>query len=93
MSRQELIKQLKQKNPKINNSELQDIIEVFTETIKKALMKGDTIEIRGWGRFSCRKLKEQKSARNPSTNELIYVPERTKIKFKASKKLNKFINE
>ena len=30
---------------------------------------------------------------DPKTNELIYKPERFRIRFKASKKLNKIINE
>ena len=38
-------------------------------------------------------MKENYNARNPSTNELIYRPERVRVRFKASKKLNKIINE
>ena len=45
------------------------------------------------GRFSCKKLKENFNARNPATNELIYKPERVKVRFKASKRLNEIINK
>ena len=38
-------------------------------------------------------LKENFNARNPATNELIYKPERFKVRFKPSKKLNKIVNE
>ena len=31
--------------------------------------------------------------RNPATNELVYKPDRVKVRFKASKKLNKIINQ
>ena len=51
------------------------------------------MEIRGLGRWYCKKLKENFNARNPKTNELIYRPERVRLKFRASKKLNKLINE
>ena len=93
MSRTKLIKQLKEKNPKLNQSELKIIIDVFSESITKALKKGDIVEIRGLGRWYPKKLKENFNARNPLTNELIYKPERVKIRFKASKKLNKIINK
>ena len=55
--------------------------------------KGHQVEIREFGKFYCKKLKENFNARNPSTNELIYKPARFKVRFKASKKLKKIINE
>ncbi len=93
MSRKKLIKQLKQKNPQLNQSELASIIDNFTESISEALKKGNSIEIRGLGHWYWKKLKENYNARNPSTNELLYKPERVKLRFKSSKKLNKLINE
>ena len=93
MSRKKLIKQLKNKNLKLNQSEIENIIDIFSKSIAQALMKGRTVEIRGLGRWYLKKLKENFNLRNPATNELIYKPERVKIRFRASKKLNKFINE
>ena len=93
MSRQKLIKQLKEKNPELNLSEIENILNIFTESIKKALKKGHEVEIRHFGSFRLRKLKANANLRNPKTNQLIYKPERVKVKFKASKKLNKLINE
>ena len=93
MSRTKIINQLKEKNPRIKKSELKIIIDVLAESISKALKKGDIVEIRGLGRWYPKKLKENFNARNPATNELIYKPERVKVRFRASKKLNKLINE
>ena len=93
MSRTKLIKQLKEKNPRLNQSELKIIIDVFSESITKALKKGDIVEIRGLGRWYPKKLKENFNARNPLTNELIYKPERIKVRFRAAKKLKQIINE
>ena len=93
MSRIELIKQLKEKNPRLSKTELQNIIDVFSKSISNALKNNNTVEIRGLGRWYCKKLKENFNARNPATNELIYKPERVKVRFRASKKLNKLINE
>ena len=58
-----------------------------------ALKKGNAVEIRGLGRWYSKKLKENFNARNPATNKLMYKPERVKVRFRASKKLNKLINE
>ena len=93
MSRKKLIKKLKEKNPKLNQIELENIIDIFSKSICSSLKAGKNIEIRGFGRFSIKILKENFNARNPLTNELIYKPERIKVRFKASKKLNKLINE
>tara|TARA_B100000963_G_scaffold313524_1_gene291527 strand:+ start:586 stop:867 length:282 start_codon:yes stop_codon:yes gene_type:complete len=93
LSQKKLIKQLKQKNPKLNQSEIEFIINFFTKTISKALVDGNGVEIRGLGRWYLKKLKENFNSRNPATNEMIYKPERVKVRFKTSKKLNKIINE
>ena len=93
MSRQELIKKLKEKNPNLNKTEIENILDTFNESIKKALIEGKNVELRGFGTFFVKKIKEKFSARNPKTGELIYVPEKNKVRFKPSKKLNKLINK
>ena len=93
MSRKKIINQLKEKNPKLSQSELNSIIDIFSESIFNALKNGNAVEIRGLGRWYHKTLKENYNARNPATNELIYKPERVKIRFKTSKKLSKIINE
>tara|TARA_X000000950_G_scaffold92808_1_gene116860 strand:+ start:2640 stop:2921 length:282 start_codon:yes stop_codon:yes gene_type:complete len=93
LSRKKLIKQLKERNPKLNHLELENVINTFCESILNALKNGNNIEIRGFGRWYLRKLKENFNARNPTTNKLIYTPERVKVRFRPSKKLNKIINK
>ena len=93
MSRPELIKQLKKKNPKLNHSELEIVIDIFSKDIERALKYGKKVELRGFGTFFVKKIKEKHSARNPKTGELIYVPEKNKVRFRASKKLKLLINE
>jgi nucleoid DNA-binding protein len=93
LSRQKLIKQLKEKNPQLNQIELETIVDVFSQSISSALKKGKNVEIRGLGRWYCKKLRENFNARNPKKNELIYKPERYKVRFRSSKNLKKIINE
>ena len=93
MSRNELIRELKEKNPQLKKSELEAIIDIFSESITSALVKGVNVELRDFGRLYLKKIKENFNSRNPKNNQLIYKPERVRVRFKASKKLNKFINE
>jgi len=93
LSRKKLIKQLKVKNPQLSISELELVLDTFSQGISQALENGNNVEIRGFGRWYRKKLKENFNARNPASNKLIYKPERVKVRFKSSKKLNKEINK
>ena len=93
MSRKKLIIQLKEKNPQLTKSQIENVIDNFSEAISNALKHKNTIEIRGLGRWYIKKLKENFNARNPATNEIIYKPERLKVRFKSSKNLKKIINK
>jgi len=93
LSRQKLIQKLKEKNPQLNYSELKTILDIFSESIFNALKNGKSVHIKGLGRWYLKKLKENYNLRNPATSELIYKPERVKVRFKASKKLSTIINE
>ena len=93
MSRPKLIKQLNKKNSKLSRSEVETVIDMFSSNIVKALKEGKKVELRGFGTFFVKKIKENYSARNPKTRKLIYVPEKNKVRFKASKILKKKINE
>ncbi len=93
MSRPELIKLLKKKHPKLIKPQLETIIDTFFESIKEALMKKRSIELRGFGTFFIKEIKEKYSARNPKTGELIYVPKKNKVRFRASKQFKEFLNQ
>ncbi len=93
MSRQKLIRKLKLRYQKLNQRELEEVVDIFSRSIEHALKKGQNIELRGFGTFFIKRIKEKFAARNPKTGERIYVPEKNKLRFKASKKLKKFINK
>ncbi len=93
MSRSEIIKKLRKKNPELNTSELEIVVDTFSESIGDALRENKKVILKGFGTFFVKKLNERRSARNPKTGEIIYVPEKNRVRFKTSKKLKKFINE
>ena len=93
MSKPRIIKELKIKNPNINNKDLEKIFELFLQEIIDSLLNKKSIEIRSLGTFFIKEIKEKKQARNPKTGENIYVPKRNKIRFRASKRLKELINK
>ncbi len=93
MSRQEIVKILKSKNPALSHSELEKIIDIFCKSIVNALNNEKNVELRGFGSFFIKKTKEKYSARNPRTGEIIYIPQKNRVRFRPSKKLKELINK
>ena len=56
MSRPKLIKQLKEKNLKLSLSEIETVIDTFSEIIEKALKEGRKVELRKFGTFFVKKI-------------------------------------
>ena len=93
MSKPKIIKDLKTKNPNIKSEDLEKIFDLFLKEIIETLSNKNSIEIRSFGTFFVKEIKEKKQARNPKTGENIYVPKRNKIRFRASKRLKELINK
>ena len=93
MSRPELINKLKKKYPQLNKSQLEIIIDTFFKSIEKAFKENKAVELRGFGTFFVKEIKEKYTARNPKTGEVIYVPKKNKVRFRASKKFKNFLNQ
>ena len=93
MSKPKIIKELKTKIPYIKSEDLEKIFDLFLEEIIETLLNKKSIEIRSFGSFFVKEIKEKKQARNPKTGEIIYVPKRNKIRFRASKRLKELINK
>ena len=87
-----LLKQLKQSYPNFSLKDLTRLSEIILNEIKKALRRGENVELRNWGIM---KVKIQKSSirRNPKTNEKVAVPEKKVISWKMSKEMFKRINK
>ena len=86
-----LLKQLKKSYPNFNLKDLSKLVDIILNEIKRALRRGDSVELRGFGRLS---VKTQKSSirRNPKTGEKVAVQEKKVIRWKQSKDLFKKIN-
>jgi len=93
LSKPEIIRKLKKKNPNINKKNIEKIFDVFFNQIIDSLLNKRSVDIRSLGTFFIKEIKEKKQARNPKTGEIIYVPKRNKIRFRASKRLKELINK
>lgn len=90
MNKSELIKTLSDEcNISFEDASL--VVNIFIEAMKKALLVGDRIEIRGFGSF---KIKEYGgyNGRNPKTGESVSVVPKRLPFFRAGKELKEFIN-
>lgn len=66
-------------------------VDAMVETIKKALKKGDTVTLVGFGTFSVRK-RAARQGRNPQTGEAIKIKASKSPAFKAGKALKDAVN-
>jgi len=66
-------------------------VEAFIEVIKKALKKGDTVALVGFGTFVVRK-RAARTGRNPRTGQQIKIKASKNPSFKAGKGLKDAVN-
>ncbi|MFC2163421.1 HU family DNA-binding protein [Acidobacteriota bacterium] len=79
------------KEMKISKQEAESGVNLFFQTIKEALERGEEIELRGFGSFRFRQ-RQARSGRNPRTGEPVKVPPKKVLYFKPSKLLKSIIN-
>ncbi len=76
--------------PGVTKKDCSLILEGFLKAAKRGLVKGETIEIRGFGTLAVKKRKSR-VARNPKTGKVVQVPAREVPVFKPSKQLRSLI--
>ena len=91
MNKSDVVEKVAKRLPHITKRDTKLIVDITFKSMANALIKGEKIEIRGFGTFKVKNLKVRK-ARNPKTNQEVLVPARKKTVFKVSKELNKLLN-
>ena len=87
-----LLKQLSKNWPNILKKDLEKFTDIILNEIKRALKKGDRVELRGFGVFSTN-IQKARISRNPRSGEKVHTPEKKTIHFKMSKDLFKKLND
>ena len=75
----------------ITKKQSEHIVNIVFESMKDSLMKGDRIEIRGYGSFVVKHY-EAYTGRNPKTGEKVYVPPKKLPFFKVGKELRERVD-
>lgn len=90
MNKSELIKALADES-QITMDDAVSIVNIFFNSMKKTLVEGDRVEIRGFGSF---KIKDYGgyTGRNPKTGKSVSVTPKRLPFFRAGKELKEFIN-
>ncbi len=87
-----LLKQLSNNYPNfLKKKHLEKFIDIILYEIKKALKKGERVELRGFGVWSTN-IQKARISRNPKTGEKISTPEKKTIHFKMAKDLFNKLN-
>ena len=91
MNKAELVEALAEKTGETKKS-TEASLNAFVEVVTKALVKGDKVQLVGFGSFEVRKRAARKG-RNPQTKEEIKIPASKAPVFKAGKALKDLVNK
>jgi len=91
MNKTELIAVVAEKSG-ITKKDAERVVSATFETITAQLMKGEKVQISGFGIFEV-KSREARVGRNPRTKEAIEIPASKAPAFKASKALKDAVSE
>ena len=87
-----LLKQISNNYPNFLKKDLEKFIDIILSEIKRALKRGERVELRGFGVFSTN-IQKARISRNPRTGQKVNTPKKNTIHFKMSKDLLKKINK
>lgn len=75
-----------------SRNEAAEVVEATLDVLKEAFLKGEKVQIVGFGTFAVRQ-KNVRLGRNPKTGEEITIPPRRVLTFRPSKILKDSVND
>ena len=91
MIKSELVQRLADKHPNLFHRDIEKIVSVVFDGISDALVRGDRVELRGFGAFSV-KHRPARIGRNPRSGAPVAIEEKHAPFFKAGKDLRDRLN-
>ena len=91
MNKAELITSMAEKS-QLTKKDAEATLNAFIDVVTEALVKGDKVQLVGFGSFEVRKRAARKG-RNPQTKEEIKIPASKAPVFKAGKALKDLVNK
>jgi integration host factor subunit beta len=91
MTKSDLIARLAERFPQLVAKDADFAVKMILDALFDALIKGDRIEIRGFGSFSLN-YRPPRVGRNPKSGDKVRVPEKWVPHFKAGKELRERVD-
>jgi integration host factor subunit beta len=91
MTKSQLIERVASRTRHISKRDIEIVVDTLFGSMAEALVRGERIEIRGFGSFRVR-VREAHEGLNPKTRERVQIPARRKALFRVARKLHERIN-
>ena len=91
MIKSELVKRIAERRPLLFERQVEKVVNVVLNEIASALVRGDRVELRGFGVFSVREHRAR-AARNPATGAPLHLDQRHLPAFKVGRELHRRLN-
>ena len=92
MTKSELIARLAERFPQLVAKDADFAVKMMLDAMSEALVRGDRIEIRGFGSFALN-YRPPRTGRNPKSGEKVSVPSKWVPHFKAGKELRERVDQ
>ena len=92
MTKSELIARLAERFPQLVAKDADFAVKMILDAMSEALVRGDRIEIRGFGSFALN-YRPPRVGRNPKSGEKVSVPAKWVPHFKAGKELRERVDD
>ncbi|WP_068311483.1 integration host factor subunit beta [Polycladidibacter hongkongensis] len=92
MIKSELVQTIAERNPHLYQRDVENIVNAILDEVTSALMRGDRVELRGFGAFSV-KNRPARIGRNPRTGQKVEVSEKFVPFFKTGKEMRERLND
>jgi integration host factor subunit beta len=92
MLKSDLLQRLADQNPHLYARDVDRLVDTIFEEIEAALVRGDRVELRGFGAFSV-KTWPARLARNPRSGGVVSVPEKRHPTFRIGKRMIARLNQ
>ncbi len=92
MIKSELVQQVAELNPHLYQRDIEKIVNAILNEITEAMVRGDRVELRGFGAFSVKR-RDARPGRNPRTGAPVDVNEKAVPFFKTGKEMRERLNQ
>jgi len=92
MIKSELTQRISARNPHLYRCDVEKIVNTILEEIVAAMVRGDRVELRGFGAFSV-KQRPARAGRNPRTGTHVTVDQKRVPFFKTGKEMRERLNQ